>query len=166
MAVRDKARSQLYMSQMKSPSNPYFPQSPGAAGPSSPREGGYNPMYSPRFAPGNRDATDAAEKGQVMPDPSTHFGSLAGALAPAPAKFTLSKPPTKSPKVTQKSFDSSASSPASPVPPKIPTVTVNEHVDAAPGEQTYGAVPIPGAYASPVQSPTNAPPGGFQSMQG
>jgi len=32
-----------------------------------------------------------------------------------------------------------------------------EHAPKAPGEQTYDAVPIPGAYASPVQSPGFAP---------
>ena len=32
---------------------------------------------------------------------------------------------------------------------------VNQHMEAAPGEQQYGAVPIPGQYSSPaVQSPT------------
>lgn len=35
---------------------------------------------------------------------------------------------------------------------------VNEHVAAAPGEQQYAAVPIPGAYASPLSSPGLAQP--------
>lgn len=30
---------------------------------------------------------------------------------------------------------------------------IQEHVPAAPGEQTYDAVPIPGAYSSPLASP-------------
>ena len=36
---------------------------------------------------------------------------------------------------------------------------VQDHVPAAPGEQTYDAVPIPGAYASPVASPSFQPQG-------
>ncbi len=34
---------------------------------------------------------------------------------------------------------------------------VNEHVPAAPGEVTYEDVPIPGAYASPLASPSALP---------
>jgi hypothetical protein len=43
--------------------------------------------------------------------------------------------------------------------PLSPTTAerVNAHMDAAPGEQTYGAVPIPNAYASPLTSPTFLP---------
>ena len=32
-----------------------------------------------------------------------------------------------------------------------------DHVPAAPGEQTYASVPIPGAYSSPVASPNFQP---------
>lgn len=129
MAARDKARSELYTSQMRSGANtPGFPLSPGfPGGPMSPREGGYNPMFSPRFAPGANDSTDQAEKGVAN-------SSLAAAIqGSADKKFTLSAPPMKSPKT----------------PGEMAT-----HTGAAPGEAQYGAVPIPGAYASPLASPT------------
>jgi hypothetical protein len=64
------------------------------------------------------------------------------ALAAKP--FALQAPPIKihcaTPKVAQTGFGAQA-------PPKERVI---EHVAAAPGEQTYDAVPIPGAYASPL----------------
>ncbi|KAF4634579.1 hypothetical protein G7Y89_g3526 [Cudoniella acicularis] len=42
--------------------------------------------------------------------------------------------------------------------PSLPVERRIEHVSAAPGEQTYDAVPIPGAYASPLSSPGLAQP--------
>lgn len=65
-----------------------------------------------------------------------------------PKPFQLQAPPIKvhsaTPNVAQNEFD------------QLPVV--NEHAPAAPGEQTYDAVPIPGAYASPLASPAFQPP--------
>ncbi|KAB8337041.1 hypothetical protein FH972_021345 [Carpinus fangiana] len=64
MAVRDRARSDLYLAQLRSQS---APNTPGLAsprfpgGPLSPRDGGYNPMFSPRFA-GFHEADKAANE--------------------------------------------------------------------------------------------------------
>ncbi|KAE8864986.1 hypothetical protein PTNB73_05874 [Pyrenophora teres f. teres] len=80
-----------------------------------------------------------------------------------PQPFTLQAPPIKitgaTPKVEQNGFDA---------PPRAHTVSPplaspsfqerrNEHVGAAPGEQQYAAVPIPGAY-TPLASPSYPPP--------
>jgi len=124
----------------------------------SARDGGYNPAFSPRFAPGASDSIDAAEKGQA--DPNAQFTSLAGVMQPPQSKFTLSKAPAKSPKNAQRGFGNSSatSSPQTPVADiarQLEMENVNAHMEAAPGEQQYGAVPIPGQYSSPaVHSPT------------
>jgi hypothetical protein len=73
-----------------------------------------------------------------------------------PQPFSLQAPPIKitgaTPKVAQEGFDApSRTNTASP-----PSERLNEHVGAAPGEQQYAAVPIPGAY-TPLASPSYPP---------
>ena len=151
MAVRDKARSDLYLAQLRSQSAPNTP----GFGPLSPRSGGWKPP------PGHSlyvDPHSAAENGE---SDSVQFAREI--VQPQP--FALQPPPIKitgaTPKMAQTGFDA---------PPRTNTVSPPlgspgfqerqiEHVPAAPGEQTYAAVPIPGAY-TPLSSPSYPPPSG------
>lgn len=139
MDVRDRARSDLYLAQLRSQS---APNTPGFA----------QSMRSPTFPTKGGDEYSAAEQGEnysktqfVTPSPSSTHGS---------SPFKLQAPPIKvhhaTPRAPQNGFDSAPTPTTSPPPPQE---RQNEHVAAAPGEQTYAAVPIPGAYASPLTSP-------------
>jgi hypothetical protein len=143
MAVRDKARSDLYLAQLRSQSAPNTP----GFGPMSPRSGGWRP---PPGHPHYIDPHSAAENGES--------GAVQYARPIAqPQPFSLKAPPIKiqgaTPKVEQGGFDAPSRS-QTVSPPLSPGLVErqNEHVPAAPGEQTYAAVPIPGAYA-PLASP-------------
>ena len=91
-----------------------------------------------------------------------------------PKPFALQPPPIKiqgaTPKLAQVGFESPvrATSTSPPPPPPAPPLSPGferrvDHVPAAPGEQQYAAVPIPGAYATPLASPApvHAKPMGF-----
>lgn len=171
MARRDTARSDLYLAQLRSQS---APNTPGLKSPLSPSMGGYNPMFSPRYAgqmnekSGHEHAIDevsAAEEG---------IRYITAPAQPQPQKpFTLSQPPPKrnTPKQNQSGFDSNAtlhtataSTDVIVTPPRSPgpmspsrSQTPAAHQPAAPGERAYDAVPIPGAYSSPINSPTHPP---------
>jgi len=141
MDVRDRARSDLYLAQLRSQSAPNTP----GFGPLSPSFSQH--VKSPRFPPSVYQTFPIAEEGFVQP--GTQFVE-AKPTTQQPAKpFTLQPPPIKvhaaTPKTPQNGFDA----------PRSESRTENriEHVPAAPGEQTYAAVPIPGAYASPLASP-------------
>ncbi|KAF2788706.1 hypothetical protein K505DRAFT_366249 [Melanomma pulvis-pyrius CBS 109.77] len=151
MAVRDKARSDLYLAQLRSQSAPNTP----GFGPMSPRSGGWRPP------PGHSlyvDPLSAAENGESG---KTQF---AREIA-QPQPFALKAPPIRiqgaTPKVEQDGF---AAPPRSHTtsPPLSPGFQErhNDHVSAAPGEQQYAAVPIPGAY-TPLASPAHPPPPSF-----
>ena len=146
MDVRDRARSDLYLAQLRSQS---APNTPGFA--HTPR--------SPHFPPAARaDVHSTAEEGH---SPIQFAASSPTSSQDGSRPFKLQAPPiriqTATPKPRQEGFESSPG-PASVSPPAPPTETLNAHVAAAPGEQTYEAVPIPGAYASPVTSPALRPP--------
>lgn len=187
MANRDRARSDLYLAQLRSQSapntpglaSPRFGQMPG--GPLSPRDGGYNPMFSPRFAPQEKSQTmlsgdelSHAEEG----DSPVRFVNAPTAM-PTPKPFTLQAPPLKNstPKMLQTGFASHDES-RPHTPAQVQTATTQQFTSvparitspgplspapvpsiqaAAPGEQQYAAVAIPGAYASPIASPGFAP---------
>ena len=129
MDLRDKARSDLYLAQLRSQS---APNTPGFQ---------KTPITSTFPAHVHDDPIDAAENGEYH-DESTQFASKHQSFS-QPKPFNLQPPPIKvhsaTPAVSQDGFESV---------PKI-----QEHVPAAPGEQTYDAVPIP----NPLQS------AGFQS---
>lgn len=80
-----------------------------------------------------------------------------------PQPFTLQAPPIKvtgaTPKVEQEGFEAPVRT--NTVSPPLPSPAFqerrNDHVAAAPGEQQYAAVPIPGAY-TPLASPSYPPP--------
>jgi hypothetical protein len=148
MAVRDKARSDVYLAQLRSQSAPNTP----GFGPLSPRSGGWKP---PPGHPQYYDPHSIAEKGEA------ETVQYAREIA-QPQPFSLKAPPIKvtgaTPKLGQGGFDSpvrtgTASPPVSPVFQE----RQNEHVAAAPGEQQYASVPIPGAYAAPLASPSYQP---------
>lgn len=144
MDVRDRARSDLYLAQLRSQSAPNTP----GFGPLSPSYSQH--MKSPRFPPSiyNANSAAAAEEGLA----GTRFVEAKPASGAPPKPFALQPPPIKihaaTPKTSQVGFQTP--------PPAKERVTA--HVAAAPGEQTYAAVPIPGAYASPLSSPGPARP--------
>lgn len=128
MDLRDRARSDLYLAQLRSQSAP----------------------NTPGFQKGNvpsklhDDPLDAAENGENY-DNSTQFAQKHQSFS-TPKPFNLQPPPIRvqnaTPSLSQEGFVAPAAA---------------EHVPAAPGEQTYDAVPIPGAYASPLSSPAFQP---------
>ena len=131
MDLRDKARTDLYLAQLKAQS---APNTPGIQ---------KTPMTSNFPSHLHDDPIDAAENGEHYSE-GTQFASKHQSFS-QPKPFTLQPPPIKihaaSPTVSQEKFD------------PAPKPQVQDHVPAAPGEQTYAAVPIPGAYSSPLSSP-------------
>jgi len=152
MAMRDRARSDLYLAQLRSQSAPNTP----GFGPMSPRSGGWRP---PPGHPMYVDPHSAAEAGESDKVQYAYAREIA-----QPQPFTLQAPPMKvtgaTPKIEQDGFDS-APTRTGTVSPPLPSPGFqerrNEHVAAAPGEQQYAAVPIPGAY-TPLASPSYPPP--------
>lgn len=140
MDVRDRARSDVYLAQLRSQSAPNTP----GFGPLSPSYSQH--MKSPRFPPSYHAGPDA-EAGMAG-GPGTRFVEAKPTSAMEKKPFALQPPPIKvhsaTPKTAQNGFD--------PAPPPQKERVI-EHVSAAPGEQTYAAVPIPGAYANPLGSP-------------
>ncbi|OAA61202.1 hypothetical protein SPI_05226 [Niveomyces insectorum RCEF 264] len=169
MDMRDKARSDLYLAQLRTQSAPNTP----GFGPKSPSFSQYT--LSPRFPPPAAyrslgDVDEAANTpftpgGRNLVEPTSAFARPA--VAPA-SSFKLQAPPFKAPSATPKlgpgafvaqarpTSPSARSTPSPPPPPPQPAVTetINQHAPAAPGEVQYAAVPIPGAYAgAAIKSP-------------
>ncbi|KAM6488487.1 hypothetical protein HDV62DRAFT_28709 [Trichoderma sp. SZMC 28011] len=157
MDVRDRARSDLYLAQLRSqsaPNTPGFPRSPGMGGvpmtpsmfpPKSPALSQY--ALSPRHAPANFGSLGGIDEKstftpsvQVVAEPPSQFSK-------PQLPFKLQAPPTKAPSATPKT-----QSPLSPAPPQ--SETLHDHAPVAADEPTYDAVPIPGAYSG-------APPNNF-----
>jgi hypothetical protein len=136
MDVRDKARSDLYLAQLRSQSAPNTP----GFGPKSP---GYS-LYgakSPRFPPAAYSSNPLSDAEEGM---GTRFvDAPKPGATPAVKPFTLQPPPIKihgaTPKVSQSATFAEND---------------NGHVPAAPGEQQYASVPIPGAYQPASPGPT------------
>lgn len=155
MAIRDRARSDLYLAQLRSQSAPNTP----GFGPKSPMS-----MVSPTSPPvayrkdGGDDDDDIslAEEGIAS---SARVINLSPSTSVTTKPFALQKPPIRihaaSPRVGQGEFASPLSSSSPPAMRSVEPVTERrqDHVAAAPGEQTYDAVPIPDAYRSPLNSP-------------
>ncbi|KAL7818096.1 hypothetical protein V8C44DRAFT_355470 [Trichoderma aethiopicum] len=154
MDVRDRARSDLYLAQLRSqsaPNTPGFPRSPGGFGgapmtpamfpPKSPALSQY--ALSPRHAPagfGSLAAVDEKAAAAFTPggEPPSQFSRPS-------VPFKLQAPPTKAPSATPK-----AQSPLTPVDHSMAAAqkeTLHEHAPVAADEPTYDAVPIPGAYS-------------------
>lgn len=137
MDLRDRARSDLYLAQLRSQSAPNTP-------------GFQKTPMSPSFPSHlDDDPINKAENGEYF---GTQYAEKRQSSFTQPKPFALQPPPIRvqhaTPSIQQDGFEAA---------PKV-----NEHVPAAPGEQTYDAVPIPGAYASPLASPSFQP--GHQSM--
>ncbi|KAM0721852.1 hypothetical protein Q7P37_002777 [Cladosporium fusiforme] len=160
MAQRDRARSDLYLAQLRSQSAPNTPGVP--AGPLSPRDGGYKPSVHTYV---NGPSADESDDVQYVD---------ANQQSP-PRAFQLQAPPirvqTATPKMQSQGFTpmetsgrdrSRTPSPPvfeqdqrSPLMAEQPREQSHGHFDAAPGEQVYEAVPIPGAY-QPMSPAHNA----------
>lgn len=137
MNNRDQARSDLYLAQLHLQSAPNTPGFPGFSS---------YPPKSPFAASATAYPVDPysnAEKGEAPP---TQYASPVSPTRPAPA-FQLQAPPIRvqqaTPKTAQEGFVPQSHTPSPPPPP-----VEEQHMGAAPGEQSYGAVPIPGAYSS------------------
>ncbi|WPH01134.1 Hypothetical protein R9X50_00396900 [Acrodontium crateriforme] len=148
MAARDRARSDLYLAQLRSQS---APNTPGLNGPLSPRDGGWKaPVDYYSSAP-------TVEEGEVQ-----YIDPVAQKAQPRP--FQLQPVPVKglTPKLQQVGFTpvTVTTRERSPTPPElnprsplmseVPREQVQEHFAPAPGEQVYEEVPIPGAYEAPL----------------
>ena len=148
MASRDKARSDLYLAQLKSQSAPNTP----GFGPLSPREGGWRaPPGHPMFKGANINVAAPTEDEPIqyaVATPRQFAGSKPFSLQPPPIKIQA---PT--PRSHQDGFESVPMSTASPPPAQ----TFNAPAPVADGETQYAAVAIPGSYGSPATSPTFAP---------
>ncbi|PPJ59048.1 hypothetical protein CBER1_01696 [Cercospora berteroae] len=148
MAVRDRARSDLYLAQLRSQSAPNTPA------PFSPRDGGWRAPNQDNY----KHAT-TVEEGEVQYVDANQVAQ--------PAPFRLQAPPIRvtgaTPKMQQMGFtpvatevrprDRTPSPPVdqrSPLMAEAPREYQQEHCGAAPGEQVYDAVPIPGAYEAPL----------------
>ncbi|KAL4794157.1 hypothetical protein BDV19DRAFT_365299 [Aspergillus venezuelensis] len=127
MDRRDKARSDLYLAQLRlqsAPNTPGYPMTP----------------KSPWVSTTMKDPYSEAEKGEA---PGTQFATPVSPTRPQPT-FQLQPPPIRVQHATPKTDQGEFTAPApTPSPPQ-------EHMGAAPGERTYEAVPIPGAYATPM----------------
>ncbi|KAI9700573.1 MAG: hypothetical protein M1820_006727 [Bogoriella megaspora] len=162
MATRDKARSDLYLAQLRSQSAPNTP-----GGPLSPRDGGWRPpidYYAQ--APNIEDGINTIDTNGVQ---YASLNAKMGGGAPSSKPFQLQAPPIRiqgaTPKMQQNGFESQPMQSSQASPPVSPTLPpaeiVNEHMHAAPGEHTYDAVPIPGAYVAPGSPPPQQQGFGF-----
>ncbi|KAL1884251.1 hypothetical protein VTK73DRAFT_3235 [Phialemonium thermophilum] len=133
MDMRDKARSDLYLAQLRTQSAPNTP----GFGPKSPAFSQY--ALSPRLPPQTYRSLGDVEESAASP-----FTPGGKGLVEPPSAFSkpfkLQAPPSK----------------ANPAKPKNPSTTseLQEPAPVAPGERQYDAVPIPGAYVdAAVKSP-------------
>ncbi|KAI1345252.1 hypothetical protein F5Y15DRAFT_410919 [Xylariaceae sp. FL0016] len=142
MDMRDRARSDLYLAQLRSQSAPNTP----GFGPKSPAFSQY--ALSPRFPPNTYTSlSDISEThapvftpGGRMPEPTSAFAGQDSANKPAP--FKLQAPPQKAPSATPKLGSGAFRAPSGPSTPDQ-----SQAAPMAPGEQIYEDVAIPGAYA-------------------
>ncbi|CZT18490.1 uncharacterized protein RCC_04335 [Ramularia collo-cygni] len=169
MAARDRARSDLYLAQLRSQSAPNTP-----GGPMSPRDGGWRAptteyyAHGPSLEEGNGDVryVDASQKAR---EPAAPFK-----LQAPPIRVTNATPKIQSmgfqpvTVTTRERERSRTPSPdvvvdqRSPLMAEAPREVRQEHFAAvAPGEQVYDSVPIPGAYEAPMSPGFEARGGGM-----
>ncbi|KAI0140875.1 hypothetical protein F4776DRAFT_536349 [Hypoxylon sp. NC0597] len=146
MDLRDRARSDLYLAQLRSQSAPNTP----GFGPKSPSFSQY--AMSPRFPPNTYASLSDIEEGPSftpgaqIAEPQSSFAAQS-----KPAPFKLQAPPSKAPSATPKLGQGAFRTPTTPNAPGFnSSPNVNAHGPVAPGEIQYDAVPIPGAYADAV----------------
>ncbi|KAL8713507.1 MAG: hypothetical protein Q9220_002369 [cf. Caloplaca sp. 1 TL-2023] len=148
MDLRDRARSDLYLAQLRSQS---APNTPGFQ--KTPMSASFPAHLHDEDDDDNDDPINKAENGEYY---STQYAQKRQSSFSQPKPFALQAPPIRvqnaTPSLQQDGFEPTSSNKA------------QEHVPAAPGEQTYDAVPIPGAYASPLASPSFQSQHQHQSM--
>ncbi|KAH8676053.1 hypothetical protein BX600DRAFT_194432 [Xylariales sp. PMI_506] len=156
MDMRDRARSDLYLAQLRSQSAPNTP----GFGPKSPAFSQY--AMSPRLPPSAyKSLSDISEAPTFTPgisvaEPRSAFAAAAS-TSPKSATdnkpFALQAPPKKAPSATPKI--GAFRTPDTPTAPQEGfNFNMQQHAPVAPGEIQYDAVPIPGAYAdAAVKSP-------------
>jgi hypothetical protein len=146
METRDRARSDLYLAQLRTQSAPNTP----GFGPMSPYS-----MKSPRFPPAAYSALGEMEEGFA---PKTRFVDA----KPVPTKaFSLQPAPTKAHAASSKTSSGRFESRSPP-----PQENVIDHAPSAPGEKQYESVPIPGAYVDPASPKATQQTFGFTSIPG
>jgi hypothetical protein len=159
MDIRDRARSDLYLAQLRTQSAPNTP----GFGPLSPSYSAH--MKSPRFPPNAYTHMKDIEEGNAEPayEPGTRFVEAKPAFKKPAKPFALQPVPVKSMSAHSSPKTPQSSASFAPPPPArytSPMQSTTERAPVAPGEQQYEAVPIPGAYAVPGRSsPGNALPG-------
>lgn len=146
MDLRDRARSDLYLAQLRSQSAPNTP----GFGPKSPALSQY--AMSPRHPPAAYGNLGDIEESPFTPgtrfvEPQSQFGH--GGQSSEAGGFVLQPPPAKAPSATPK-MSQEGFSLANPPAPAPPAPHVQEQAPVAADEPTYDAVPIPGAYAGQV----------------
>ncbi|KAI1827998.1 hypothetical protein F4861DRAFT_237249 [Xylaria intraflava] len=149
MDMRDRARSDLYLAQLRSQSAPNTP----GFGPKSPSFSQY--AMSPRFPPSvYKSLSDISETqsftpGTQMAEPQSTFVAQARVNS-AEKPFKLQAPPSKARSATPKIAQGGFYAPTTTTTTTTPPPPENSFTSVAPGEQRYEAVPIPGAYADAV----------------
>jgi len=161
MAARDNARSQLYIAQLRTQPNTPAPFSPRDGGWRAPSDESYKNASQMEdgdiryISADQKKSTPAPFKLQAPPIKITGatpkvqqlgFTPIDTATAPRMTTVTVqSRSRTPSPQDDQRSpliIDTSRPSTAQQSQP--------QHLAAAPGEQVYESVPIPGAYEAPL----------------
>ncbi|CAM1505681.1 Fc.00g113180.m01.CDS01 [Cosmosporella sp. VM-42] len=144
MDMRDRARSDLYLAQLRSQS---APNTPGFA-PKSPALSQYamSPRHPPAAYRNLGDIEESPFTPGVIVEPQSQFQK-------PQSGFKLQAPPVKAPSATPK-LGQAGFTPARPATPP------GDYIQQAPydsSEPTYAAVPIPGAYAGQaIKSPPPA----------
>ena len=150
MDLRDRARSDLYLAQLRSqtaPNTPGFtPYAPYTPGP--PKSPFVSTIPEDEL---EEDDASKSEKGEYYP---TQYATARGPTKPLPT-FQLQQPPPARSNTTPKAPQGSFPTPAAPAGNLYPS---SDHTSAAPGEPTYDAVPIPGAYERPAANISLPPP--------
>lgn len=147
MQIRDRARSDLYLAQLRSQSAPNTP----GFGPLSPSFSTYG-AKSPRFPPSAFANNKGFDHASITEEGTQFVEAKPPGFNSVPVKpFTLQAPPVK---------NASKGPGAKQQRSLSPEQAENriEHAPMAPGEKNYDAVPIPGAYVAGVKSQGFAPP--------
>ena len=145
MANRDRARSDLYLSQLRAQSAPNTPA------PYSARDGGWKPTAdyyadAPDVEDGNTQYVNADQKRKPAPF----------RLQPPPIKIQTATPRMEQVGFTPVQANARARTPSppedqsSPLMANIPLETQQEHFAAAPNEPVYEYVAPPSAYEAPL----------------
>jgi hypothetical protein len=147
MDLRDRARSDMYLAQLR---NQSAPNTPGF-GPKSPAFSQY--ALSPRFPPNTYKNLGDIEESPFTPGAPVAEPESAFAKKKQPT-FKLQAPPTKAPSATPKLGQGTFAADSDERAPTPPTENRQAHGPVASDEPVYEAVPIPGAYADQaVKSP-------------